>query len=875
MATSHSDIAPTVIYGDSEDTYIRPGSFVELRRNQMTTLAVLLRSTLKDTKPTFASLTASGEVFTHDASDSMWVSPDFVTPDIVEQCGIGDAPETAAQHSARVHVVRQLRRFERKFERKQSEYGSRFPKLYDELRNPDPAEWAEVKTADVAAKLKGSSPTVVDGLAAHRLLMDDSFHYLAHPRAHRVAQSFLVRPLNDVRNHERVIEMFRDPDNAQIESFVRKARSLLQFFNERDKSAQHPPRPASSSHNLPKFDEDDQRIILFLRQAAMSRRSVQRDWYLAHAMRLLKKVAFFTSGKALTHSDVFSFLKAIGVAAPWEDESWTMPHMYALSKGAPGSSAREQRHEQLAQQRPTPEAALTLTPNADEFYPRDIMQDLRRDFGDMPVYVIDDPEAKELDDGVSVEPVEGSSDESWIHIHIADPTMYLHPQHEISAFARQIATTVYARHRTWAMLPNALTISRFSLGAPLREDWPQGQPMETMTFSVRIHSSGEILETKVSAGYIRRPVIVSYDSVDRVLGPPYPETRYPFTPGGKAPERPEARPLSEDASRDLKSIERVAQSLRRKRMEQPLLFWQLEKPAISIPSERTGNLPVLPYIPDRPMYFDGYPIVSYGVEGTIAGRAQLLVTECMILAARVASRTATQLKVPVLRRTLPSPQVQPERRDQFNQLLASRDVDGRVDVSDVLRCGILIHSGSYTLRPAEHAMLGIVDGEGYGRATSPLRRYLDMVTHWQLKAGLLREAGLQSPPMFTPRELKELGTEQGAREYENSRLMAENERYWAVDCVQRVLDANASGTSDPVPMTFDSIVISSITFDIRTRETFVSVHVPALGLMARVTIPADVAIGLTVGDPLRIVVTGTRLGPSTVLAQHAPRAKSS
>ncbi|KZV88901.1 hypothetical protein EXIGLDRAFT_797495 [Exidia glandulosa HHB12029] len=366
MATSHSDTAPTILYGDSEDTYIRPGSFVELRR-----------STLKDTKPTFASLTASGEVFTHDASDSMWVSPDFVTPDIVEQCGIGDAPETAAQHSARVHVVRQLRRFERKFERKQSEYGSRFPKLYDELRNPDPAEWAEVKTADVAAKLKGSSPTVVDGLAAHRLLMDDSFHYLAHPRAHRVAQSFLVRPLNDVRNHERVIEMFRDPDNAQIESFVRKAKGLLQFFSEREKSAQHPPRPVSSSHNLPKFDEDDQRIILFLRQAAMSRRSVQRDWYLAHAMRLLKKVAFFTSGKALTHSDVFTFLKAIGVAAPWEDESWTMPHMYALSKGAPGSSAREQRHEQLAQRRPTPEAALTLTPNADEFYPRDIMQDLR------------------------------------------------------------------------------------------------------------------------------------------------------------------------------------------------------------------------------------------------------------------------------------------------------------------------------------------------------------------------------------------------------------------------------------------------------------------------------------------------------------------
>ncbi|KZV88903.1 hypothetical protein EXIGLDRAFT_772279 [Exidia glandulosa HHB12029] len=33
MATSHSDTAPTILYGDSEDTYIRPGSFVELRRS--------------------------------------------------------------------------------------------------------------------------------------------------------------------------------------------------------------------------------------------------------------------------------------------------------------------------------------------------------------------------------------------------------------------------------------------------------------------------------------------------------------------------------------------------------------------------------------------------------------------------------------------------------------------------------------------------------------------------------------------------------------------------------------------------------------------------------------------------------------------------
>ena len=46
----------------------------------------------------------------------------------------------------------------------------------------------------------------------------------------------------------------------------------------------------------------------------------------------------------------------------------------------------------------------------------DANADVRYDFGDMPVYTIDDEFAHELDDGISIEETDEGT---WLHIHIA------------------------------------------------------------------------------------------------------------------------------------------------------------------------------------------------------------------------------------------------------------------------------------------------------------------------------------------------------------------------------------------------------------------------------------------------------------------------
>jgi hypothetical protein len=70
---------------------------------------------------------------------------------------------------------------------------------------------------------------------------------------------------------------------------------------------------------------------------------------------------------------------------------------------------------------------------SDSIYSRDPVESMRRDFGDIPVYVIDSPTAHELDDGISIEE---TPDGVWVHAHIADPSHLIPPNHPLSILSQ-------------------------------------------------------------------------------------------------------------------------------------------------------------------------------------------------------------------------------------------------------------------------------------------------------------------------------------------------------------------------------------------------------------------------------------------------------
>jgi hypothetical protein len=141
-------------------------------------------------------------------------------------------------------------------------------------------------------------------------------------------------------------------------------------------------------------------------------------------------------------------------------------------------------------------------------FSKDSVEHLREDHTPT-VFVIDSPGAHELDDGISVEPIyEGSQiKDYWIHVHVADPTSYLTPDHPLSLIAQTNVSSVYLAERHCPMIPDQLNQSLFSLKKDAR----------ALTFSIRLSTSGEISEYKIRPTILKDVQITSYDKVDTLL----------------------------------------------------------------------------------------------------------------------------------------------------------------------------------------------------------------------------------------------------------------------------------------------------------------------------------------------------------------------
>ena len=123
-------------------------------------------------------------------------------------------------------------------------------------------------------------------------------------------------------------------------------------------------------------------------------------------------------------------------------------------------------------------AASTSCLGPDDFYPTDLPESIRHDFGQLPVYTIDDNGAQELEDDNSIE----HPSSFWVHVHVADPTAILPPTYSIARRARDSVYTIYFNHGSRSMLPESLVKDEIGLGNALGT----GQAENVMTFSAKV-----------------------------------------------------------------------------------------------------------------------------------------------------------------------------------------------------------------------------------------------------------------------------------------------------------------------------------------------------------------------------------------------------
>lgn len=248
----------------------------------------------------------------------------------------------------------------------------------------------------------------------------------------------------------------------------------------------------------------------------------------------------------------------------------------------------------------------------------------------------------------------------------------------------------------------------------------QGQVCCALSFGVILSEAGEVQEYSIHPSLVKPTYRLTYDDVDEILQ------------------------LGVRAEPELEAIATWA-----KRRES----WRQSQGAISI------------HMPESSIKVgEDDEIIIQVLEDSIARQ---LVAEMMILAGEVAAQygQAHQLVMPF--RNQPQPELPPE--EELMLLPA-----GLVRDCAIRRC---MPRSEMSTTPGRHATLGL---DTYTQVTSPIRRYTDLLAHFQLKAHLRGD-----PPPFSSEEIKELVQGVGAAVYESVLVERQTKRYWALEYLRR------------------------------------------------------------------------------------------
>lgn len=780
------------------------------------------------------TLASTGEVWTHRPSDVMFVIPRFVDLQTANACGHDDSALDAHALAARVKVLQKVRELERDVEQKYHGVALRASRALDGIAELNTEEWSQVSTPEVA-KLIGGKQKVTQ-LCVHKYLMQTYARFVAQPGDFLTTQLFWVRPKSHVEDIQKLTRMLASSDPA-IDEFIRKARDIVLELRTRPSSSTTPsvdPKPLHS------FNEAEQLILRVLERFNRTVRQTQRDPYAATVCTIMKRLALYPDS-AVDTSMVHTFLTELGILPPWDDPVLKDRDLRLTS---PKEIQQAIRSSLSTRQFPLP----------DEFYSHDLVEHVRHDFGDLPAFVIDDPSAQELDDAISMEHIPNEPGTYWVHVHIADPTRKLHPNHNLVKAARERSTTQYDVQQTLPMLPSSIMYQGLSLGSG-REDG--GSSVDhALTFSFKVDGTGQMVDYLVRASLLRNVKVISYDDVNYALGIWRPASATPFdvdTPTSYTP----TKHLDEPLVADLRILDSICQKIVDNRVAEGVFWWGNPRAQVSMPNQ---SLPAAPRDFTRNYLFDGFPALSYEVarqEQQDVG-SRRIVAECMKAACRVASLFCRDRGIPAVRRGA-DPMTTVIEED-LEPLLAKRNASGAIPLADVYRTQLIAPASHYTLQPDQHWQLGVPAGDGYTRVTSPLRRFSDMVMHWQIKYALADPA---TPPCFTSAWLKTYIAELTYKESGMATLDRRHQMFWAAKFLER-WQANPLNYQDrPNPLDeFDAIVTRMPAMDMLSGRLKAQVVIPSLGMVAKMD-PLDTF--LEVGETYKARYTGVKLGPAPEL----------
>ncbi|MBF2008891.1 MAG: VacB/RNase II family 3'-5' exoribonuclease [Chlorogloeopsis fritschii C42_A2020_084] len=247
----------------------------------------------------------------------------------------------------------------------------------------------------------------------------------------------------------------------------------------------------------------------------------------------------------------------------------------------------------------------------------------------------------------------------------------------------------------------------------------QGKICYALSFGIILDASGGVEDYSIHASIIKPTYRLTYEDVDEMLE------------------------LDVQAEPEIAAIAKLANKRKSWRYNQGAISINMPEAMIKVKDDDI-NIYVLDDSPSRQ-----------------------LVAEMMIVAGEVAARYGRAHNIPLPFRGQPQPEL--PREEELLQLPA-----GFVRACAMRRC---MPKSEMSITPMRHAGLGL---DTYTQATSPIRRYSDLLTHFQLKAHLRGDA-----PPFSAEQLKEVMLTVSTITQEATMVERQTNRYWALEYLRR------------------------------------------------------------------------------------------
>jgi ribonuclease R len=333
----------------------------------------------------------------------------------------------------------------------------------------------------------------------------------------------------------------------------------------------------------------------------------------------------------------------------------------------------------------------------------------RTDLRDLPTFTIDPPTARDFDDAISAERLDGGGARVWVHI--ADVSAFVPPGSAVDREAYRRATSVYVPGKVEPMIPEALSNGACSLVPD----------QDRFAVTVELDFKGaDVVRTAFHRSLIRSDARLDYPLVDRVFA------------GAEQAEEPWARPLAVARG--------VASALAAKRAARGAIAVESVEPEFDFSHE--GHVTEL--VPTQQT--ESHRLIEHLMIAANEAVAALLETRKLPGLYRVHERpepkrverlveqlAALDVPTPALPDTM-SPQQAGDLVGEVSRLVdehVRRTGRGRAALTSlVLRS---LKQAHYAPRNAGHFGLR---SPRYCHFTSPIRRYPDLICHRALLAAI-------------------------------------------------------------------------------------------------------------------------------------------